>query len=89
VINISITWANIEDDDRIMKFAVDFIDSGVALAKCRNLAHRYIYQNYAAAQQDVFTGYGPTSQARLNATHQKYDPTNVFTKLQPGFFKLH
>ena len=87
VINISIAWTDIADDDRIMEFAANFISSGVALAKSRNLAHRYIYQNYAAAPQDVFTGYGPINKARLQAIHQKYDPTNVFTKLQPGYFK--
>lgn len=89
LINISIAWTDIADDDRIMEFAANFISSGVALAKSRNLAHRYIYQNYAAAPQDVFTGYGPINKARLQAIHQKYDPTNVFTKLQPGYFKIN
>ena len=89
VINISIAWTDIADDDRIMEFAANFISSGVALAKSRNLAHRYIYQNYAAAPQDVFTGYGPINKARLQAIHQKYDPMNVFTKLQPGYFKIN
>jgi hypothetical protein len=72
-----------------MKFAADFISGGVALAQSRNLAHRYIYQNYAAAAQDVFAGYGPTNQAKLKAIHQKYDPSNVFTELQPGYFKIN
>lgn len=72
-----------------MKFAADFINSGVALATSRKLAHSYIYQNYAAAAQDVFHGYGTTSLARLKAIHQKYDPSNVFTKLQPGYFKIN
>jgi hypothetical protein len=89
VINVSIAWTDIADDDRIMEFAANLISSGVALAESRNLAFRYIYQNYAAAAQDVFAGYGPTNQARLKAIHQKYDPTNVFTKLQPGYFKIN
>jgi hypothetical protein len=88
VINISIAWSNISDDARIMAFSANFISSGVALATSRNLANRYIYQNYAAAAQNVFAGYGPTNQARLQAIHQKYDPTGVFTKLQPGYFKI-
>ena len=89
MINISIAWTDIADDDRIMEFAANFISSGVALAESRDLAHRYIYQNYAAAAQDVFTGYGPVHQPRLKAIHQKYDPTNVFTNLQPGYFKIN
>ena len=75
--------------DYTVKIRVKSDGSGVELAKSRNLAHRYIYQNYAAAAQDVFSGYGPESQARLKAIHEKYDPTNVFTKLQPGYFKIN
>lgn len=89
MINISIAWANIEDDDRILNFASKFIARGVALAKCRKLAHRYIYQNYAAVDQKVFGSYGPTNYARLSAIHRKYDPTGVFTRLQPGYFKTN
>jgi hypothetical protein len=72
-----------------MAFASQFIASGVALSKSRNLGHRYIYQNYAAAAQNVFAGYGPASQSKLMSIHQKYDPTGVFTKLQPGYFKIN
>jgi hypothetical protein len=72
-----------------MAFAANFVNRSVALAKQRGLWHRYIYQNYAAIQQDVFTGYGPTSKAKLVATHAKYDPKNVWTRLQPGYFKIN
>lgn len=89
MINISLAWSDIADDERIMAFASNFISSGVALATSRGLDFRYIYQNYAAIQQDVFAGYGPENQAKLQAIHAKYDPTNVFTKLQPGYFKIN
>ena len=60
----------------------------MALAKKRGLYNRYIYQNYAAAGQQVFAGYGPENHAKLRRIYQKYDPTGVFTKLQPGYFKI-
>ena len=88
VINISIAWADIADDDRVMGFASEFISKGIAMAKSRGVAYRYIYENYAAQDQDVFAGYGWENQAKLRAIHQKYDPKNVFTKLQPGYFKV-
>ncbi|KFY43207.1 hypothetical protein V495_04101 [Pseudogymnoascus sp. VKM F-4514 (FW-929)] len=88
LINISIAWADIKDDARILKFAADFIGEGVALSKKRKLDHSYIYQNYAAKQQDVFTGYGPVNHAKLKKVQKKYDPQGVFEKLQPGYFKL-
>lgn len=71
-----------------MKFATDFINGGIALSKSRKLDHPYIYQNYAAKQQDVFTGYGAANKAKLKAIQKKYDPSGVFTKLQPGYFKI-
>jgi len=80
VINTSIKWTNSTYDARVLAAAKNFIDRLVALAKQRGLAHRYIYQNYATIQQDVFSGYGQANKARLAAIHKKYDPNNVFTK---------
>ena len=87
VINLSIAWTSILDDTLIMDWASNFISNGVALAEARNLSHIYIYQNYAAASQDVFAGYNATNQAKLQAIHEKYDPTNVWTHLQPRVFQ--
>lgn len=66
----------------------NMISKAVALGKEMGLWHRFIYQNYATIQQDVFEGYGPENRARLSQIKQKYDPTGVFTKLQPGYFKI-
>lgn len=89
MINTSARWSSTADDALIKTFAENFINRTVALAKSRGLWHPYIYQNYAAIEQDVFTGYGPESKARLVATHEKYDPDDVFTRLQPGYFKIN
>lgn len=88
VINTSVAWSNISDDTRILTFAANLINRSVALAKSRDLDFRYIYQNYAAIQQDVFRGYGHDNHNKLIAINAKYDPDGVFTKLQPGYFKL-
>lgn len=52
------------------------------------LDHPYLYQNYAAQQQNVLASYGATNLAKLKAASQKYDPQQVFQRLQPGYFKL-
>jgi hypothetical protein len=48
----------------------------------------FIYQNYATADQDVFRRYGEENLQKLVEIHQKYDPQGIFTRLQPGYFKL-
>jgi hypothetical protein len=45
-------------------------------------------QNYAGAAQDVFAGYGEKNRERLRDIQSKYDPEGVFSRLQPGGFKL-
>ncbi|KAG4030442.1 hypothetical protein MFRU_012g01760 [Monilinia fructicola] len=89
LINISIQWASIDDDSRIMAFAETCIARATALATQRNLWHPWLYQNYAARQQDVFPGYGRENHRRLIAISQTYDPDGVFVRLQPGYFKIY
>jgi hypothetical protein len=36
----------------------------------------------------VFWGYGEENLEKLKAVSKKYDPSGVFEKLQPGYFKL-
>jgi hypothetical protein len=88
LINTSVQWYESADDALVLTYARNFIHRTVALGKQRGVWHRYIYQNYASIEQDVFSGYGNLSKAKLIATHKKYDPNNVFTKLQPGYFKI-
>jgi hypothetical protein len=52
------------------------------------LDFRYIYQNYASQNQEVFESYGTENHERLTKISKKYDPLGVFAKLQPGYFKV-
>lgn len=58
------------------------------LGKEEGVHHRYIYQNYANQTQDVFAGYSDESRKRLVEVQKKYDPEGVFSRLQPGYFRL-
>jgi hypothetical protein len=72
VINVDISWSN----------------ASVAVARANGLDHPYLYQNYASYQQNVFASYGADNLARLRSISKKYDPQQVWQKLQPGYFKL-
>lgn len=88
MINIDISWSNVADDTRILAAAQNMATRFAAAAKAKGLDHPYLYQNYAALQQDVFSSYGKDNVARLKSVQAKYDPTKVWQKLQPGYFKL-
>ncbi|KAF1847782.1 FAD-binding domain-containing protein [Cucurbitaria berberidis CBS 394.84] len=85
---VAIKWSNSADDDRINRFAARVKDRALAAATAQGKASPYLYMNYGSPYQNVVAGYGPENQARLKAISEKYDPTNVFERLQPGYFKL-
>jgi hypothetical protein len=79
---------NTINDKRIMAAANNTITRANAAVEQLGLRFPWIYQNYAAQGQEIFESYGAANQARLLEIQQKYDLTGVFTKLQPGYFKL-
>ncbi|KAH8596633.1 FAD binding domain-containing protein [Bisporella sp. PMI_857] len=86
--HVSLRWSNVADDAIMMQTAATVISRVNEAAKEKGLHFPWIYQNYAAKQQNVFRGYGETSHQRLRDISRKYDPQGVFTKLQPGYFKI-
>ncbi|KAJ5296228.1 uncharacterized protein N7443_007121 [Penicillium atrosanguineum] len=89
LVQIDISWSDIADDDRILTAAQNILDGCQAAASAVGLLNKYLYQNYASVGQGVFSGYGQNNLARLKAVSAKYDPAQVFQKLQPGYFKLN
>jgi hypothetical protein len=83
-----IRWSKAEDDNIMHQFSEKVLKRAVEEAKEMGLYHRYIYQNYAAASQDVFGGYGEENRQRLLEIQRRYDPEGMFSRLQPGGFKL-
>jgi hypothetical protein len=88
VINIVVSWSNEADDERIMAAARNMTDRANATAYAQGLGNRFIYQNYAALEQNVFAGYGKENAERLRKVSEKYDPNGVWQRLQPGYFKV-
>lgn len=89
ILNLSFMWADAADDDAIMAVLGSITTKSIAEAKARGLYHEYLYMNYASQYQDVVRSYGAANHERLQAIARKYDPDQVFQKLQPGYFKLN
>lgn len=85
---IALRWTNLADDSRLNKFAAAVKDRAVTAAKAAGKHEDYLYMNYASPWQDPIAGYGAANKAKLQQISKKYDPTGVFQKLQPGYFKL-
>lgn len=88
LINLNCCWDNMEDDERVLKASANIIRRMQEEANRRNMGNDYLYMNYASRFQDAIEGYGEDAQ-RLRRVARKYDPLEVFQKLQPGYFKLN
>ncbi|OAL43971.1 FAD binding domain-containing protein [Pyrenochaeta sp. DS3sAY3a] len=88
ICNLAIMWSDPADNARIMTFSNSLYERLVAIAGARGLNNDYIYMNYASPYQDVIASYGAASKQKLKQVTGFFDPTGVFQRLQPGYFKL-
>ncbi|KAJ2994821.1 hypothetical protein NUW58_g1449 [Xylaria curta] len=88
VLLINPIWALPEDDARIFKAVGALVSELRGLAQERGLLHRYVFTNYAFGEDDIVSGYGEESVAKLIATSKRVDPQSVFQWGVPGGFKL-
>ena len=88
VFSVAHRWSNAEDDEAVQTATSNIISRTRALAKEMNVLHRFVYQNYANRSQDVYGAYGEENREKLLRIQRKYDPDGIFTRLQPGYFKL-
>jgi hypothetical protein len=88
LINIAVAWSNAADDARIFGGVRAMIGRMRETAQARGLGSKYLYQNYAAKEQDVFGSYGAANKQKILTASRKYDPARVFQKLVPGYFKI-
>ena len=88
ICNLAILWTNAADNNRIFTFSDALYKRLIAIAGAKNLNNDYIYMNYASPYQDVIVSYGAANKQKLKTIAANYDPTGVFQRLQPGYFKL-
>lgn len=85
---IASMWEREEDDAKMYQMASDVLGKIKAVAVAEGAQNDWVYMNYASKFQDVVSSYGAANKAKLKKIATEYDPTGVFQKLQPGYFKL-
>jgi hypothetical protein len=88
VILAAFGWAESADDELVNRVSANFVDKAIKLSKEMGVNHPYIYSNYAAKGQDVYAGYGAENRQRLREIQKKYDPEEILSRLQPGYFQV-
>ena len=88
LVEFAYQWNNAADDARIREVRDAVIAEVERNAKSAGVFVPFLSSNYAAAVQDVLGTYPAASQERLRRIAQKYDPTGVWQRLWPGYFKL-
>lgn len=88
LLNPNVMWSDAADDARVIGAYQRIVARTDAEAQRRHLFVSYRYMNYASQFQAVIPSYGAANQQRLKQVAGKYDPTGVYQRLQPGYFKL-
>jgi hypothetical protein len=88
VLNFNAAWNNAIDEPEFHRVISTIIRLIRAEGRARGLDNDFVYLNYASEYQDPIGSYGAANKARLQTVSRKYDPAQVFQKLQPGGFKL-
>ena len=83
LILIAVSYASASDDSTYYAAVDDWLSQAQALARGKGMLNAWEYLNYAGPQQHPLAGYGTL--ADLRAVSQKYDPTQAFQRLVPGF----
>ncbi|KAI1383499.1 FAD-binding domain-containing protein [Hypoxylon trugodes] len=83
-----ITWTDPTEDQTIWDISQRITQRCVDAAKAKNLSLPYLFMNTAGKKQNVLNSYGAENVAFIKATAAKYDPTQVFQKLQNDGFLI-
>ncbi|KAK5086081.1 hypothetical protein LTR70_007316 [Exophiala xenobiotica] len=81
-------WTDAQYDATVIGAMREFQQKTEAKAVEMGIHVDYRYMNYANEYQDVIASYGQDNKRKLKEIAAKYDPTAVFQRLQPGYFKL-
>ncbi|KAH6659050.1 hypothetical protein BKA67DRAFT_543391 [Truncatella angustata] len=88
VVQLSMTWLNAEDDDRLAAAAKALIGDIAQRVGKLGALDPFLYLNYAAPWQQPIASYGADNVNKLIKIQKRYDPGNIFTHRVPGGFKL-
>ena len=84
----TVTWQDDAHDEAMHK-AIDSMGNEVAqIAASKGLSRPQLFPNDATFSQNPMESFGSENLGRLRAVSRKYDPQQVFQRLQNGGFKL-
>jgi hypothetical protein len=76
------------DDDLVRGVSIATSEKWQSLGNARGSGSQFIYLNDASRDQNPLSTYEPSNLARLKTIAQKYDPFEVFQRLQNDGFLL-
>jgi hypothetical protein len=88
VVLVTALWTNTSASALIQEAARKIIQEVDDIAESKRSKHRFLYLNYANANQDPLSSYGQTNLNVLKKVARKYDPKGVFQTQEPGGFKV-
>ncbi|KAI1178838.1 FAD-binding domain-containing protein [Nemania sp. FL0916] len=83
-----IDWRDAKDDDLVRSIAIETCDAWKTLGQERGSYLPYIFMNDSSRDQNPLAAYGPENLAKLRHIALKYDPEQLFQRLQNGGFLL-
>ncbi|OTA64849.1 FAD-binding domain-containing protein [Hypoxylon sp. EC38] len=83
-----ITWTDSTQDQSVWDISQRITQRCTDAAKAKNLSLPYLFMNTAGMKQNVLGSFGDESVAFIKTVAAKYDPGNVFQKLQNNGFLI-
>jgi hypothetical protein len=83
-----VDWENEADDVAARSVSIETTQYWQKLAQARELDVSFTYMNDASRDQNPLASYGSTNVKQLKTVAKKYDPTQMFQKLQNNGFLL-
>lgn len=81
-------WTDAADDDTVRKLSIETTDKWEQLGRARGSYLPFLFMNDASRDQNPLASYGANNLQRLKAIATKYDPTQLFQKIQNNGFLL-
>jgi hypothetical protein len=83
-----IDWKKATDDAAVRQVSIDTTSEWKRLGQARGLWLPYLFMNDASRDQNPIASYGADNIAKLKRIALKYDPSELFQKLQSNGFLL-
>lgn len=83
-----VDWENASDDAKVRSAPIATSTAWQKLGEDRDLNIPFVFMNDASRDQNPLASYGAASLEKLRAVSQKYDPTQLFQRLQNDGFLL-